>query len=66
MSGSAGRRKQEYWDCPRCKAHFTAEDFWNESYCPMNRNGKCEIPTAIDIRPDGVCQKAIDFKPNRQ
>jgi hypothetical protein len=33
------------------------------SYCPMNKRGKCEIPDQIDIRPDGICQKAIDFKP---
>lgn len=34
------------------------------SYCPCNnKSGQCELPSEIEIRADGVCQKAIDFKP---
>ena len=32
------------------------------SYCPCNRVGRCALPSQIEIRADGVCQKAIDFK----
>jgi hypothetical protein len=33
-------------------------------YCPCNRYGRCELPAQIEIRADGRCQKAVDFKPN--
>jgi hypothetical protein len=40
-------------------------DEWNPScavsYCPCNRNNKCQMPSGINIRADGRCQKAVDF-----
>jgi len=43
-----------------------AEDYQPKcrvSHCPCNdAMGRCTIPTQIDIRADGVCQKSIDFK----
>lgn len=50
---------------PQVSRDYAADDVkCRVSYCPCNdRKGHCTLPSQIDIRADGVCQKSVDFKP---
>jgi hypothetical protein len=33
------------------------------AYCPINKDQVCTLPAVADIRPDGRCEKAVEFDP---
>lgn len=66
IAKAAGRIGGNRGNRPNWVSRDYADDYQPKcavAYCPCNRSGHCETPTQIDIRSDGVCQKAIDFKP---
>lgn len=61
---SKGRVRKQYGGHSWASRDYTGDIKCHVDYCPCNnKNGMCELPSNVDIRPDGKCQKSIDFMP---